>query len=432
MPEKNPHRFIKLTLLFLLFTVGVFFLWAAFAPLKQGAVAQGIVTVASYRKVVQHPYGGIVKEILVKEGDKVKKGEVLLRLEDYDLKAQFANVRAEYLTQLAVYARLQAERYFLPEIPFPPEVLEMKGDPALRKVLEVQKEVFRARRAHLEANKKVLLESIRGFKSYLASLEEQKRNLKAQLSLLEKQLHSLSPLSEEGYYPRNRYLELQRQAEDLKARIAEIQANQARAQASIQEYEMRLYALEKDYLKDVESELGEVERKLLSLKEVYQSIKDKLANVEVKAPEDGWVMNLRVHTIGAVIRPAEPILEIVPENATLIVEAKLPVTEIENVRAGQPVDLRFPALDPKKTPVLRGKLLYVSPDVLYDEVQGHKVPFYLLRIEIDKESLKEIHHLKKEILPGMPAQAIVITGNRTFLSYLFKPFLDRLATAFLK
>lgn len=430
--ERDPHRIIRLTIIVLIFTLGIFLVWAAFAPLEQGAPANGFVTVANYRKVVQHQYGGTVKDILVHEGEEVKKGQVLIRLEDSDLKAQFAQVKAEYVSALAIYTRLQAEKYFLPRIIYPPEVLEMKDTPEIKKVIQVQNEVFQARRAKLEADKKIIMESIEGFRSYAKNLEAQKHYYREQLALVEKQIKSLKDLSEEGYYPKNRLLELQRQAEALRAQIAETQANQVRAEASVKEYLMRLSAIEKDYLKEVETELADIEKKLMALKEIYEAIKDKLEKTEITAPEDGIVMNLRVHTIGGVIRPAEPILEIVPKNAELIVEAKLSPSHIEDVKVGQPVDLRFVALDPKKTPVLTGKLIYVSPDILYDEAQGTKIPYYLLRARIDKESLKEIKKFNKEITPGMPVQVIVKTGKRTFLSYLFKPFLDRMAAAFLK
>ncbi len=428
----SPYRLVKLTLLVLIFTLGIFVLWAALAPIDQGAPANGLVTVANYRKVIQHQYGGTIKEILVREGEEVKKGQPLIILEDTELKAQFAQVKAEYVSALAVYARLQAERYFLPRIIYPSEVLEMKDVPEIKKVIQVQEEVFKARRAKLEVDKKIISESVSGFREYSKNLETQKNYYQKQLAIVESQIESLSSLSEEGYYPRNRLLELKRQAEALRAEIAETQANKARAEASVKEYMMRLSAVEREYLKEVESELAEVEKKLLALKETYLAIKDKLEKTEIKAPEDGIVMNLRIHTVGGVIRPAEPILEIVPKNSELIVEAKLSPAHVEEVKVGQPVDLRFIALDPKKTPVLTGKLLYISPDVFYEDTQGMRIPYYLLRIEIEKNSLEELKKLNKEIVPGMPVQAVVKTGKTTFLSYLLKPFLDRLAVSFLK
>lgn len=430
IPIKSPSKIIRITLIFLFLTLGVFLTWAALAPLDEGAPAAGVVTVANYRKVIQHQYGGTVKEILIREGDPVKKGQVLIKLDDTELKAQFAQVKAEYLSALAVYSRLQAERFFLPRIIYPQEVLDLKSMPEIKKVMEVQNEVFKARRSKLEAEKKILYESISGLKDYIKSLDRQKQHQKDQLNLLERQIQSLVEITQEGYYPKNRLLELQRQAESLKAQIAEIQANQVRAEASIKEYMMRISALDKEFLKDVESEMAEVERKLLALKDTYNAIKDKLEKTEIRAPEEGTVMNLRIHTLGGVIRPAEPILEIVPRNAELIVEARISPSHIENIKVGLPTDLRFVALDPKKTPVLTGKIFYVSPDALRDEANNYY--YYLLRIKIEEDTLNTLKNLNKEITPGMPVTVVVKTGKRTFLSYLLKPFLDRLATAFLR
>lgn len=430
--ERKAFSLVRLSLIVLLIAFFGFFVWAAWAPLDQGASAQGLVTVSNYRKPVQHPYGGVVKEILVRDGEEVKKDQVLLRLEDTELRAQLAQVESEYFSALAIQSRLKAEREGLSYIVYPPELFSVKSSPEVQKVMQVQEEYFRARRAKLEAEKRVLLEAISGLRSYAKTLGEQLVHLRGMLATVKTQIESLSPLAEEGYFPRNRLLELKRQEEALWAQILETQANLQRATFQAQENEMRLKALEREFQREVEQEMAEVQKKLLALKETYLAIKDKLDKTALRAPEDGMVMNLRVHTLGAVLRPAEPILEIVPKDAELIVEAKLSPAHIENVKPGLPVDLHFIAIDPRKTPVLTGTLIYVSPDVQYEEVHGQKVPFYLLRVKIEPESFQKIKELNKEITAGMPVQVIVKTGKRTFLSYLLKPFLDRLATAFLK
>jgi len=430
MNKKSPYFIIKITIFILIFTFGVFLVWASFAPLEQGAPANGFVKVANYRKIIQHQYGGTVKEIFVHEGDFVKKGDVLIKLEDSEIKAQFAHIKAEYISALAIYSRLNAEKYFFSKIIYPPEVLKMKNIPEIKKVIQIQEEVFRARRAKFEADKKIIMESLKGFQNYAETLEKQKFYYQNQLKIIETQIESLKKLANEGYYPKNRLLELERKAQELRADIARTTAEQQRALTNVNESLMRLKALEKEYLKEVETELAEIEKRLLSLKESYLAIKDKLEKTWIKAPEDGIVMNLKIHTIGGVIMPGEPIMEIVPKDAELIVEAKLSPLHIEEVKVGQLVDLRFIALDPKKTPVLTGTLIYVSPDILTDEKTGY--PYYLVKAKIDKSSMKEIQKLNKEITPGMPVQVIIKTGKRTFLSYLLKPFIDRLATAFLK
>jgi HlyD family type I secretion membrane fusion protein len=427
---RNPHRVIRVSFIFLACTLGAFLIWAAFAPLKQGAAAGGVVTVATYKKVIQHQYGGTVKEILVHEGDEVHQGQPLIRLEDSDIKAKFAGARAEYVASLVVYSRLQAERAFMPQIVYPEEVLQMKDDPEIKRMMMVQEALFKARRTKLEADKKVLMESLKGLREYASSLEKQRASYQKQLELLVKQVDSLKSLSDEGYYPKNRFLDLERAAEDLRAKMAETLANQLRAQSAVQEYMMRISAIDKEFLKEVETELADVEKKLPALKDNYNAVKDMLAKTEIKSPDDGIVMGLKVHTIGGVVMPGQPIMEIVPKNSELIIEAKLSPQHVEDVRKGLKADLHFVALDPKKTPVLEGEVIYVSPDLMMDEAT--KAPYYLLRVRIDEKSLQEIRKLNKEVIPGMPVHVIVQTSSRTFLSYLVKPFVDRLAMAFLK
>lgn len=428
--KTDTNKVIRTALIILACTLGVFLLWAAFAPLNQGAAAGGFVTVADYRKVVQHQYGGTVREILIREGQEVKRGQVLVKLEDSEIKARFTQIRGEFFTALAAQARLQAERAFGAKVVYPEEVLEFRNDPEIKRVLTAQEELFRARRAKIETDKKVISESIRGLKDYSEQLKAQIKSYESQLSIVKSQIQSLRSLSEEGYYPKNRFLDLERAAEDLRGRISETLANQKRAEAAAQEYMIRLNALERDYLRDVEAELAEVEKRLPGLRDSYYALKDMLDKTEIKAPEDGIVMGLRVHTIGGVISPGHPIMEIVPKNSELIIEAKLLPNDIEDVKVGQTADLHFVALDPKKTPVLEGKVIYISPDTQIDEAS--RIPFYLVRVKITEETLEKIRKINKEITPGMPVQVVIKTGSRTFLSYLLKPFIDRLAISFLK
>jgi HlyD family type I secretion membrane fusion protein len=306
----------------------------------------------------------------------------------------------------------------------------MKDDPEIRRMINIQEALFRARRTKLETEKRVIMESVRGLKDYAVNLQRQKDYYLNQLRIVEKQMENLRDLSNEGYFPKNKYLELERIAEELRGKIAEITANQLRAEASVSEYLLRADALEREYIKDVESELAEVEKKLLALRDNYEAVKDMLEKTEIKSPDDGIVMALKVHTIGQVIPQGQTIMEIVPKNSELIIEGKLSPAHVEEVRVGQKVDLRFIALDPKKTPVLEGELIYVSPDVMFDEV--NKTTYYLIRVKIKEESIERLKKINKDIIPGMPVQVVIKTGSRTFLSYIFKPFLDRLAISFLK
>lgn len=426
----DPKSIIRFTFYFLLLSLGAFIAWASLAPLKEGAYAPGIVTVATYRKVVQHQYGGTVKEILVREGDEVKKGQVLIKLEDSDIKARYAVAKAEYLSALIIFARLNAEKTFSPTITYPEEVRIFRESPEVAKVRAAQEELFRTRREKHEAEKRIIRETVEGLKGYIENLERQKESYESQLEIVKTQLDSLSSLTEEGYFPRNRYLELRRISEDLRSKIAEVSGLKLRARSQIQELAMRERAIEKEYEREIDAELAEIQKRLIALKDTYNSVKDMLEKTEIRSPEDGMVMGLKVHTVGGVIPPMQPIMEIVPKNSDLIVEAKLSPAHIEDVRRGIKADLRFIALDPKKTPVLEGEVIYVSPDVMVDDLTKHL--YYLLRVRVKEDSLERIAKLNKNITPGMPVQVVIQTGERTLLSYLLKPFLDRLAISFLK
>lgn len=210
--------------------------------------------------------------------------------------------------------------------------------------------------------------------------------------------------------------------------MAETEANLARTESSIKEYRMRLRSTETEYMRQVETELNEIDKKTTALDDQYAAALNVVEKTEVKAPENGILMNLKVHTIGGVITPGQPLCEVVPEDAELIVEAKVSPNDIEGIKVKTKVDLRFTALNPKKTPVFEGTLLYLSPDIHYDEQT--KIPYYMARTAIDEESMEKIHKMQEEIKPGMPVQVIIKRGQRTFLSYLLKVFIDRLSTAF--
>lgn len=424
----NFRKPIRFGLFFVVFFFVTFIAWAAFAPIKLGAVAPGVVIVASYTKVIQHQYGGTVKEILVQEGDMVQPGDVLIRLEDSNARAQFAQVTSEYLQAMVVKARLLAEKLFYDSITYPSQVLAMKSDPAIARVMEAQDELFHARRAKYLTDRKVLSESLEGLASYVDRLEAQRSAYERQMAILKQQLEAVSELAKDGYYPKNRFLELQRSLEETVGNKMEVEADLARVRTSIRETKARLVALERDYLREVEDNLAEAEKQLYALEEQYVAARDYLEKTEIRAPEAGIVMNLRVRTVGGVVSPAQPIMEIVPKGASLVVEAKVSPADIENVYPGLKADLRFIAIDPKKTPTFEGTVTYISPDIQHDEHQN--MSYYLCRVAIDEETSFKIAQMGKEIKPGMPVTVIVRKGTTTFLGYLWKPFIDRLAVAF--
>lgn len=427
----NPADYwkpVRMGLGFLAFFFATFVVWAVLAPIQLGAVAGGTVTVASYTKVVQHQHGGTVKEILVQDGDVVEAGQVLVRLEDAPARAQFAQVTGEYLQAMVVQARLTAEKAGAETIDYPPEVLAMREDPSVRRVMEAQEELFRARRLKHRNDTAVLRRSLEGLEEHAAKLEAQIRAHAAERAVLEEQWRSLSGLARDGYYPKNRLLDIQRVMENVTANMRETEATRTRVLASATEGRARLQALESDYRKDVEDQLAEATKRLYALQEQYAAVKDLLEKTEIRAPEAGMVMNLRVRTVGGVISPGQAILQIVPRDAEFLVEARVSPGDIEDVRVGGEAILRFIAIDPKKSPTFQGRVVYVSPDVYYDE--AHRVTFYLCRIALEPETVAQVASMGKQVIPGMPVQVTVKKSVTTFFAYLWKPFTDRLAVAF--
>lgn len=405
-----------------------FVLWAVWAPIQLGAVAMGQVTAASFTKVVQHQYGGTVKEILVQDGDAVEEGQVLLRLEDSAARAQFAQVSSEYLQALVVRARLEAEKAGLDHVVYPEQVRRMESDPVIQRVMAAQEELFRVRRAKKADERQVLQRNLEGFRQSAVQLDAQARAIERQAAVLREQIQAVSGLTQDGYYPRNRMLDLQRSLEAALADLSEVTANRTRMEASARETEARLRALESEQAREVEDQLADVVKRLVALQDQFAAVKDHLEKTEIRAPEAGIVMNLRVRTVGAVISAGQGILQIVPKGATYVVEAMVSPGDIEDVQVGSEAVLRFLAIDPKKSPTFDGTVLYVSPDVQYHEV--NRAPYYMCRVSISPETVETIAAMGKEIIPGMPVQVTVKKASTTFFAWLWKPFTDRLAVAF--
>lgn len=421
-------RPVRIGVGFMVFFFATFVLWAVLAPIQLGAVAGGTVTVASYTKVVQHQHGGTVKEILVRDGDVVEAGQVLLRLEEAPARAQFAQVSAEYLQAMVVRARLLAEKAGAETIDYPAQVLTMRDEPSVRRVMEAQEALFRARRLKHQNDTAVLRRSLEGLEEYARRLDAQSRAHERERAVLEEQLRAVSGLVRDGYYPKNRLLDIQRAMENVTANLRETQANRARVEASAVEARARLQALETDYMREVEDQLAEATKRLYALQEQHAAVKDLLEKTEIRAPVSGVVMNLQVRTVGGVVSPGQGLMQIVPKDAEFVVEAHVSPSDIEDVHVGGEAILRFIAINPKTSPTFTGTVIYVSPDVHYD--QTRHVSYYLCRVALDRKTVQEVAAMGKQVIPGMPVMVTVKKSVTTFFAYLWKPFTDRLAVAF--
>lgn len=405
--------------------VGGFLLWAMFAPLDKGVPVNGTVAVATNRKAIQHQTGGTIEDILVKEGDVVKAGQPLVRMNDVQVKAAAEMTRAQYFYDRATEARLVAERDGKKSIEFPAELESAKNDPRAADAITLQTQLFTSRRSSLESELAAIDENIAGLKAQMRGLQESLDSQKQQAQFLKEQLEGMRDLAKEGYVARNRLLDLERTYAQVNGGMSENIGNVGRAQRQIAELTLRRMQRQQDYQKEVRTQLADVQKEVEALESRLKSQDFDLANVVVKAPVDGTVVGMNVFTRGGVIGPGFRMMDIVPSDDPLIVEGQVPVNLIDKVHKELPVELIFAAFNQNKTPHIPGVVTQVSADRLVDEKTG--APYYKLQVQVTPEGKKKLAHL--QVRPGMPVEAFVKTGERTMMSYLLKPVFDRARTA---
>lgn len=411
----------------LLLVFGGFLAWAAWAPLDEGVPSVGVVTLDTKRKTVQHLTGGIVKEVLVREGQQVVAGEVLFRLDDGVSKANFESIRQRYLGLSAMQTRLVAEQTGDGHLVFQPDVLAAAAkDPYIAQQLQYQRSLFESRRRALEADIQGMREAIEGQRAQLESSLEMQRQRQRQLQLLKEELSSIKGLVEDGYVPRTRQRELERAVADTHASLAEVQGVALRAQRSIAELNQRIVGRQSEYRKEVETLLADVSREVQADAEKFAAQKADLQRIEIRAPATGQVVGLAVQTVGAVVQSGQKLMDIVPQEQQLLLEAQIPPHLIDKVESGLPVDIRFNTFANAPQLVVPGIVRSVSGDLLSDPGNAHP-PYFLARLEVTPEGLKKLGN--RQMQPGMPAEVVIKTGQRSMLVYLLNPLLKRVAGA---
>ena len=424
-PESDLGRAGRVGLWALAVGVGGFLLWAALAPLDEGVPSQGYVAIDTKRKTVQHLSGGIVREVLVGEGDKVTEGQLLIRLDDAAAKANFEAIRQRYLGLRAMQARLEAEQMGSISISFHPDLRAAAGDPLIRQQMVNQELLFQSRKSALRADLQGIEESIQGQQGLSQAYEGMMENRRNQLSLLNEELGNTRGLVKEGYVPRNRQLELERQVSESSTAIAELQGNTVRAKRAMAELRQRAIARQQEYRKEVESQLSDITREVLSDAGKFLALKDDLARTEIRSPASGQVVALAAQTVGGVVGPGQKLLDVVPANESLVLETRVAPHLIDSVHAGMPVDVRFSSFARSPQLVVGGKVLSVSGDLLADPQNG--IPYYLARVVVTPEGLKKLG--KRQMLPGMPVEVVLRTGERSMLTYLLHPLTKRIAAS---
>lgn len=378
---------------FFLISFGIFLIWAILAPIDQGIVVPGNVTVMGNRQSVQHPTGGVITEIVAKEGDVVEQGAILVRVNPLNTEANLTGAELQYINTLATESRLKSERDSKSAITWSDELEKFKDNPRVKEAKDIQTQMFKARRAE-----------------YINSLAAKK----VQVETLTQEAANTQQLAKEGFIPR--------------AQANQILRNKVEAEASISQ-------LQNGYLKDIDNQLAEAQKNREALQLKVQSLTFEADLNNVKSPVSGTVVGIKVNTVGGVITASQVLMEVIPRERMLVVEAKVPTNLIDKVKVGQEADLRFSAFNTKKTPVVPGLVKYVGADkVASDKAvdiasQNNQGEYYVARIETTEKAMMMLKD--NEMLPGMPVEVIVKGGERSFMSYVLKPLTDSLASAFL-
>jgi protease secretion system membrane fusion protein len=405
---------------------GGFLLWAGLAPLDEGVPTQGMVAIDTKRKAVQHLTGGIIKEVLVKEGQFVKDNQELIRLDGAVARANYESARQHYLGVRAMEGRLSAEQAGQAKIEFHPDLLKEKNDPLIKQLIANQEQLFQSRRMALQADLQAIKESIQGQLAAIQGYEGMLQSRKSQLSLLQEELKGISDLVKEGYAPRTKQMELERMAADAMGSMADLQGNISRARSAIAEMKMRAIQHQQEYRKEVEGQLADVRREVQADEEKYRAVTNDLERMVIRAPVAGQVVGLAVQTVGGVIQPGQKLMDIVPKNEVLLLEARVAPHLIDSVHPGLLADVRFSSFAHSPALVVQGKVESVSGDLIY-EPQNPNIAYYLARISVTTEGLKELG--SRQLQAGMPAEVVIKTGERTVLTYLLHPLLKRMAAS---
>jgi len=391
--------------------------WLVLAPLSGAVIAPGFVKVDMNRKVVQHQEGGIVKRVFVRDGEKVQQGQTLLVIDDVRLDATLDLLRTQHDGERAKAARLEAERAFLPAVTFPPELAARNGEPKVAELLQRETALFRARREALDSQIAVLRKQIRHTvdeaQALAGQIAAEERALKSQ----KEELAVNQQLLKQGFVQKTRLMSLERAVADYEARWEEHRAELAKTHQRSSELDLRVLAQRNAYVQSATDELKEISTRLFDLEERLRPSKDASDRQRIAAPIAGEVVGLRVFSPGAVVGPREVLMEIVPEDKTLIVEARIRPEDINHVRAGSQAEVRLTAYQTRTTPLVAGNVNYVSADRMVDPQSG--APYYVVNVDVSAGALVDAGNLRMQA--GMPAEVYIRTDSRTAFDYMLAP-----------
>jgi protease secretion system membrane fusion protein len=377
--------------------------------------------------MVQHPNGGVIKEMLVREGQRVEEDQPLMQLEDTAVRANYEAIRQRYLALRAMESRLLSEQAGRTQVDFHPDVTAQKTDPLIARHMLNQQQLLTTRRSGLASDLAILEENIRGQEALVQSYGGMLESRQSQRRLLSEQLQHIRDLVKDGYAPRNQQLDLERAVADVSALITELQGNTIRARQAIAELRQRALSRQQDYRKEIETMLADVSREVQSDEGRLNAARGELERTVIRAPAAGQVIGLTYQTVGGVIPAGQRLMEVVPGDEALLLEAQIAPHLIDRVSPGLLTDVRFSTFAHSPTLVVKGEVQSVSADLLTEQTASGPMSFYLARVRITPEGMKELG--RHQIQPGMPAEVIIKTGERTVLTYMLHPLTRRVAAS---
>jgi membrane fusion protein, type I secretion system len=400
--------------------------WAATAVISGAVVASGSLVVDTNVKKVQHPTGGIVGELRVRDGDRVHAGDIVVRLDETVTRANLAIVTKGLGEMMARKARLESERDGLDTITFPAQLLAEAGDPDRAAAMDSERKLFDLRKTARSGQKAQLKERTAQLGEEITGLAAQQNSKAKEIALIDRELAGVRELWKQNLVQLTRLTALEREAARLDGERGQLVAAAAQAKGKIAETALQILQIDQDLASDVAKELRDVDGKIGEFVERKVTAEDQLKRIDIRAPQDGSVFQLAVHTVGGVITAGDPIMLIVPEADNLSVEVKVNPQDIDQLQLNQKAILRFSAFNARTTPEIEGIVTRISADTSTDQRTGQT--YYTVRISMPAEQIERLGNVK--LLPGMPVEAFVQTGDRTMLSYLMKPLHDQVMRAF--
>lgn len=427
-PLVDVIPFVRFGWIVLLAGLGSFLLWAALAPLDKGVVSSGTVVVDGYRKAIQAPIGGVVTKIAVREGQTVHKGDLLVMLSQQTSLAQLSAARQHYLTSLIAESRLRSELAGMQTLTLPPEAEEEALQDAMKPIVLQQSQLMHARQEALKNAQQNDAQAIAGLARQRDSLSRTCETKERGLALVNRQLKDLKPLMEEGYFPRNRFLDIQVQSASLAGEVGETRSKIVELGNQIEQLKRSMQQRLIDNRKDIETQIDQLRLQVSESKKQLTLSDVDLALTRVVAPQDGVVMNLALASDSAVVSAGEQLLELVPQTSPLTIDSHIDVALIDKVHKGMPVTLMFTAFNQQSTPRIPAQVSLVSADRQTDPTTQQ--PYYKIQIAVSPEGMKKLE--SEDIKPGMPVEVFIKAGERSLLSYLLKPIMDRASRSFIE